>query len=305
MGERFDGDWSRMVVISAANYWHGVRYQDRHIGERLADLGYSVLYVDPPLSCVTVRNHPKLAEALEGPRLRWSCRRLRDSPRSRFPVRCGPACCASPRPSCGTGSQRQRAGRATTVAEIATWPGLDIFTPRHEALRIFWAQDDLAGGADLLGTDAQHLAAVRNGLLRRATRSSWRTRWSHRVGSTVGTTRISFRSGSTPRSTPTSRPRRAHRRDGGGAHRRVRRSHRFTHRLRPGRRICGAGPVVASRRAAALEVRDRPGRAPARFAERVLGRGQGLRGSAVISADDRRRNRAVHRFRVQPGQSSS
>ena len=159
------GDWNDLVVVFAANYWHGMRYQDRHIAEHLSK-DRPVLYVDPPLSRLALRNHPGLAQAIEGPRLRRVAPRI---------ARLTPLTPPGPdRPGMGkltSAIVRRRAASAvrelggTVNATLATSPFHDVFAAFPDALKIYWAQDDLAGGADLLGLDADR---IRKGEARRA-----------------------------------------------------------------------------------------------------------------------------------------
>ena len=61
--------WDRLVVLCAANNWDGTKLADRHMAEQLCT-HVPVLYVDPPMSRLTPRNHPRCRPALDGPRLR-------------------------------------------------------------------------------------------------------------------------------------------------------------------------------------------------------------------------------------------
>lgn len=159
MSDEFAGDWSGLVVMCAANFWHGVRYQDRHIGEQLAP-DRPVLYVDPPLSALTARKRPEYGEALEGPRLRLVAPRI-----VRLTVVAAPGPTRPGMVGITSALVRWRIARALRTldasvdAVIATSPFLDVFGSSPERLKIFWAQDDLAGGADLLGADAQRIRA--------------------------------------------------------------------------------------------------------------------------------------------------
>lgn len=152
--------WDRGIVLLAANSWDGVKLQDRHLAERLAPR-VPVLYVDPPLSRLSPRRNPDAAAALVGPRLRQVADGI---------VRLTPV--VLPRPERrGTAT----INRALTVrlvrravarlgmrprAIVATRPLGPRLTSFDFGLRIFWAQDDLAGGAALLGLSE---SALRSG----------------------------------------------------------------------------------------------------------------------------------------------
>ena len=51
---------------------------------------------------------------------------------------------------------RSIGGRADAV--VNAWPELDAFGACHERLRVFWAQDELAAGAERMGLDARRVA---------------------------------------------------------------------------------------------------------------------------------------------------
>ena len=159
MPKRPPGDWSDTVVICAVNFWHGVRYQDRHIAERLAP-ERPVLYVDPPISALTARKQPSYAPALEKPRLRLVAPGIARLTPVTLP---GPLRPGMVRLTSAIVRNRiaaaQRSLGASVQAVIATSPFLDVFGVCDEKVRIFWSQDDLAGGAELLGLDAGRIRA--------------------------------------------------------------------------------------------------------------------------------------------------
>jgi teichuronic acid biosynthesis glycosyltransferase TuaH len=148
-----------LVVICAANNYDCVKLHDQHMAERLAERA-PVLYVDPPLSHLTPRNDPCQAASLQGPRLRrldagfW---------------RLTPVVMPFPtRPGIRTITEqlvRHSLGKAVRTigmdvrALVTPWPLLDVFGSCAERLRVWWAQDDLAAGAGLMGQSAERVAA--------------------------------------------------------------------------------------------------------------------------------------------------
>jgi teichuronic acid biosynthesis glycosyltransferase TuaH len=148
-----------LLVICAGNNYDAVKLHDQHMAERLAARAH-VLYVDPPLSRLTPRNDPRLGLALEGPRLRrvdagfWRLTPVVTP----FPMRQGAR----------TVTERlvrhalRRAVRTIGMdvrALVSAWPSLDVFGSCGERLRVWWAQDDFAAGAGLMGQSARRVAA--------------------------------------------------------------------------------------------------------------------------------------------------
>ena len=150
---------SDIVVLCAANMWHGLRYADQQLALHLA-AHRPVLYVDPPMSWLTAGRDPSVRSVLREPRLRAVAPGI---------TRLTPVVLPGPeRPGmCHVTSALVRRGirravnklRAPVHAVIATSPFLDVFGSCDEHVRIFWAQDDLAGGADLLGLDPKRIRA--------------------------------------------------------------------------------------------------------------------------------------------------
>jgi glycosyltransferase involved in cell wall biosynthesis len=147
------GDFTDLVVLYAANWWHGIRYQDQHMASRLAKR-FPILYVDPPLSRLTPRNFPYLASALDRPRLR-----LVEPSLARLTVETPPGPFRPGMRKVTDVLVRRSITRAihelnaTVRAAIAGAPGIDLFRACGAKVNIYWAQDDLVGGADLMGTN--------------------------------------------------------------------------------------------------------------------------------------------------------
>ena len=149
--------WDNLVVLCAANNWDDVKLADQHMAECLTRHA-PVLYVDPPMSVLTPRNRPDLAGALEKPHLRLVGPRL-----ARLTPVMPPR---GLRPGLMPFTEvwlRYLVGRAirqltsSVRAVIMGVPGWTAFGVAHEGLRVFWAQDDFAGGAALMGLDRQRV----------------------------------------------------------------------------------------------------------------------------------------------------
>lgn len=146
-----------MVVLCAANSFDAVKMQDQHIAERLSTIA-PVLYVDPPMSRLTVRNRPELSGVLDEPRLRMltpSLARLTPVVLP-FPERAGMAAVTERL----VGMAVRRAVRTLggkVHAVIASRPLVPTLGVCEAEVKVFWAQDDLVGGADLLGASEQRM----------------------------------------------------------------------------------------------------------------------------------------------------
>jgi teichuronic acid biosynthesis glycosyltransferase TuaH len=157
-----------LIVLCAGNNYDTVRVLDQHMADRLGRLA-PVLYVDPPLSHLSPRHNAQLAPALQGPRLR------------RMPPgfwRLTPVVTPFPmRPGLSSLTQylvRRALSRAVRTigldvqAVVSAWPWLDIFGACNERLRVWWAQDDNAAGAELMGHAAGRIAAGENARIRQS-----------------------------------------------------------------------------------------------------------------------------------------
>ncbi len=146
--------WDGLLVVCAANKYDGIKLADQHIAEQLSKLG-PVLYVDPPVSPVTSLRKREVAHSLEGPRLRleapglarltpwYSHSRLARNGR-------GDHCSYRSLPSWAVS---RLGGQVRAV--ISAWPQYPVFGSCGEEVRVYWAQDDFVGGADLLGLNAK------------------------------------------------------------------------------------------------------------------------------------------------------
>jgi teichuronic acid biosynthesis glycosyltransferase TuaH len=156
------------VVLCAAESYSGVKMPDKHMAEHLSKL-VPLLYVDPPLSVVAPwRNHPS-AHSLRGSRLRVLGP---DLARLTPVVQPGPA--RAPLTPVTSALARRYIRSAVTrlgghvQALISAWPQFPVFGSCDEDVRVYWPQDDFAGGADLLGLDARHLEACERDVAARA-----------------------------------------------------------------------------------------------------------------------------------------
>ena len=148
------GDWRNLVVFCASTPWDGNRFPDQHIAERLTRWA-PVLYVDPPLSVLSGRRHPESAAALERPRLRALDERLaRLTPvvvpgKTRRPVR--RITNLLTRRAIRQAVNQLGGDVAVTVAATV----LPVFGAAGERRSVFYATDDFAAGAALMGLDAE------------------------------------------------------------------------------------------------------------------------------------------------------
>jgi glycosyltransferase involved in cell wall biosynthesis len=136
-----------MIVLCAANGYDEPGMTDWHMARHLSRL-VPVLYVDPPVSRLRQRRRPGT------PRLRMvsaSLARLTPAVLP-FPSRPGMTGITS-------GLLRRYLRRATARlggnvrAVITAWPHFSVLGACGEDVSVYWAQDDYAGGAELLGLD--------------------------------------------------------------------------------------------------------------------------------------------------------
>ncbi|MEX5631246.1 glycosyltransferase [Parafrankia sp. FMc2] len=144
--------WHEIVTVCATNRWDGVKLHDRSLAEQLAR-HVPVLYVDPPISPATPRRRADIAPPA-APRVRMVAPNLAHLAPVVLPGlrRRGVA-------PANAEIARRQIGRAVRElgAPVAALVEADVLLPAfgaaRERLRVYWAQDDYAGGAALLGLD--------------------------------------------------------------------------------------------------------------------------------------------------------
>ena len=160
-----EGDWSGLVVIQGANNWDGVRFHDRQLAENLAEFA-PVLYVDPPMSYLSARRRADHQAALEGPRLRQVAPRLARLTPVVLPgmERRGMAHVTSFLMARMIRRAVRRLG-GDVAALVETSTTVPVLGRCGEARKVYWAQDDFVGSAELLGLDGERIAAGERRLL--------------------------------------------------------------------------------------------------------------------------------------------
>lgn len=152
-----------LLVLCAANNWDDVRLSDRPLAEALAK-HCPVLYVDPPLSHLTPRHHPRLAASLRGPMLRrcsenlWRLTPIVTPLAFRAPL--VPLTRLIARRHVARALRRLTTSDRPALAVVSTWLDVDVFDLAPEAAHAYWVQDDVASGAALWGLDAGRLLAA-------------------------------------------------------------------------------------------------------------------------------------------------
>ena len=151
-------EWAGTVVIYATNPWDGVKFQDRHLAERLTKYA-PVLYVNRPVSRATRRRGPERMAALHAPRLR------RIGPR--LAVLTPEALPAPERKLMAPVTERLVHRRVeAAISELGGTIGavidgsvlLESLGSYNGVRKVFWAQDDYVGGAELFGQDPARIA---------------------------------------------------------------------------------------------------------------------------------------------------
>ena len=146
--------WDQMVVLCAANRYDGIKLADQHMAEQLSRLA-PVLYVDPPVSRLTLARDKRTVRLVKNPGLRQEMPGLVRltplvQPFSSQPGLVTISGCPHPSPP----AQGCRASRWPVRVIISAWAQHDVFRACAGASCIYWAQDDFVGGADLLGLNA-------------------------------------------------------------------------------------------------------------------------------------------------------
>ncbi len=130
---------------------------------------HPVLYVDPASSVVSRRRHPELRDAYAEPKLRPIAPNLTRLSPSALPgmERPGMAAVTSALTARAIRHSARQLG-ARRMALIDTSPLAPVMGRCGESLRVYWAQDDYAGLAELLGLSQRRMADGERRLLRRA-----------------------------------------------------------------------------------------------------------------------------------------
>ncbi len=153
---RSGGDqWDGLVVLCAANGWDTTKVADQHMAEHLSAT-VPVLYVDPPISRLSLLRSPALRASLDGPRLRVIAPRLaRLTPVVQpFPERRGVTTLTT---AVLRRQLRRAAGRlgGSVRALVTAWPLFPVAGACGETVCVYWAQDDFVGLAELHGTNRE------------------------------------------------------------------------------------------------------------------------------------------------------
>jgi teichuronic acid biosynthesis glycosyltransferase TuaH len=144
--------WDGLIVVCAPNGYGGTPMSDWHIARELSRHA-PVLFVDPPVSCLTRFRNPGAAGGKPGLRV------LRD--RFAHLVTAGPAGASRPGVvGVTTALVRGQLARAvrrlggSVRAVISGWPQYPVAGACDERVHLYWAKDDFVGGAELLGLNA-------------------------------------------------------------------------------------------------------------------------------------------------------
>lgn len=153
------GRWDGLVVICAGTFYNGHRLADQHLAERIAESGVPVLYVDPPLTPWGARRDAVRAAAASGPRLRLAAPGL-----ARLTPKVPPGKTRGPVSALTDRLVRHQVAAAareltTDVRAVLTVGGRNVLGACGERYKVFWARDDFAAGARLMGLPSARVAA--------------------------------------------------------------------------------------------------------------------------------------------------
>ncbi|HKE99809.1 MAG TPA: glycosyltransferase [Actinomycetes bacterium] len=145
------------MVLHAANSWDSVKFADQHLAEALSRL-VPVLYVDPPISLLTPLRRPAARAALRSPRLRLLAPGLARLTPLAPPGMERPGMAALTtrlvRRAMGAAARELVGPRGRVRALVACSVLVRTLGACGEELKVYWAQDDFVGGAELFGTSA-------------------------------------------------------------------------------------------------------------------------------------------------------
>jgi teichuronic acid biosynthesis glycosyltransferase TuaH len=148
-------EWKNLVVLCAANRYDGIKLADQHVAQQLARLT-PVLYVDPTIS---------FAKVLSTPQNLWSQSRLRilgpglarlTPVVQPFASRKGMTWLTSILALRLLRRATRRLG-GDVQAVLSAWPLVPILGGCGERVKVYWAQDDFVGGAELFGLNPEVL----------------------------------------------------------------------------------------------------------------------------------------------------
>jgi glycosyltransferase involved in cell wall biosynthesis len=148
-------EWKNLVVLCAANRYDGIKLADQHVAQQLARLT-PVLYVDPTVSFAKVlstRQNPWSQSSLRilGPGLA----RLTPAVQP-FASRKGMIWLTSILALRLLRRATRRLG-GDVQAVLSAWPLVPILGGCGERVKVYWAQDDFVGGAELFGLNPEVL----------------------------------------------------------------------------------------------------------------------------------------------------
>ena len=148
-----------LVMICAATYWHGTTMLDHHLARELARYA-DVIYLDPPTSFLTKWRNPAAGEASRRPRyeqVQDGITVVRPRVNPLMERRGGKLLAlALTRLAMLRAARRFRPRPVHAVVLLSLNPLLGVL---RERFRVFYASDDLAAGAELMGITDPHLAA--------------------------------------------------------------------------------------------------------------------------------------------------
>jgi teichuronic acid biosynthesis glycosyltransferase TuaH len=161
VADRLDGTRADLVVYFSASWWEGPRGTDRHMAEALSRYA-PVLYVQPPVSVLTRLNRPDLAGLMQGPPLQVHGPRLAHLVTPVVPGQSRPGLHRLVPPLVRKGA---RDAIARLYGSRERDPVAAVVTSRMEYLgdplparrKLFYATDDFASGADILGVPRERL----------------------------------------------------------------------------------------------------------------------------------------------------
>jgi teichuronic acid biosynthesis glycosyltransferase TuaH len=168
MSSTLPGSWQDLIVIMAANNWDGVRFADQQLAEALSEL-VPVLYVDPAVSKLSGLRSAAAAKSLGEERLRLISPGLARLTPVVQPLMERPGSARLTRTLMARAVKRGvRRLDGNVFALVESSVLVPVMGRCAEQRKVYWAQDDFVGGANLMGLSAKRLRRGEDRLLAQA-----------------------------------------------------------------------------------------------------------------------------------------
>lgn len=155
------GNWDGLVIIRAGTYYHGHQLADQHVARHMASLGVPVLYVNPPVSPMAAHRNPLLRDCFLHPGLRLAAQNLAVLNTVAPPGKTRAVVSKATDYLLVRSLRRAVAAlRGGVRATLSVAQSPNVLGVAGERTSVFWARDNYAAGADLMGVPVERIADV-------------------------------------------------------------------------------------------------------------------------------------------------